>query len=317
MAETPRQNRTRQTETEFRPHDRYPRLNANAGKDEVPPTPRRRPVARRSSAGTPRPGKPQAFIRLDSTVATPRLSTRFNGKALARTGRLVSLLILVALIGAGVWVLTSNTFHVSRVEVTGSRSLDASKVLQMTGADKQNIFFLDEAAITRKLEALPYVLTAQVSKEFPDGLSVQITERQSVLDWKFGTTNYLVDGDGIVLDTYADKDLPQDAKAFPVIQSLDSRSLQIGDRVDAVAVRSAQTIQSQLTAAKLKITAVQYSPTTGLLVLGTTGPLNWKALVGTDAELDKKINILKGLLADTTLKWSYVDLRFVNKPVIQ
>ena len=321
MPET-RQNRTRHqppTEEGFRPHARYPRLDADAGKTTAPKRPRR-PARRHQSGFTATPRTPRAYIRLDSTAGAPSLSARLRNRNLPSASRVshwLSLAALVGMVGLGVWLLTSNAFHVSKVEVKGSRFLDSQEVLQLTGADKVNIFWLNEDEIARKIQTQPYVLTVHVAKTLPDRLTVEITERRSVLNWKIGSVNYMVDNDGVVLDTVYDQEMTADTKAFPVVQSLDERKLVNGDRVDANAVRSVQTIQTQLREAGFKIAATQYSPTAGLIVVSDPSLGNWKALLGTDAQLDKKISILKGLLADKSIKWSYADLRFVNKPAIQ
>lgn len=321
-----RQNRKKsQPEEQFRPHSRYPRLNANAGASEAEPGSRVRRQARRRTVSTPGSDVPRPRIRLDSSVpASPGLGrmtrSTSSGKQLSIpsfAGRLPSLFALVALFGIAYWLLTSSTFHVSKIEVKGSRFLNSEEVVKLTGVDKSNIFLLNEDEVATKIRNLPYVLEAKVSKAIPDKLSVEVVERKSTLNWKIGSLSYLVDQDGVVLDSMLDKDVPADAQTFPVIQSLDERKLKLGDRVDAVAVRSAQTIQNELALAGIKIAAVQYSPANGLIVVSAPESGNWKALLGTDAQLEKKISILKGLLADKNIKWSYADLRFVNKPAIQ
>ena len=281
-----RQNRTRRQppkEAQFRPHLQYPRLNTEAGKENAPVRPRRQ--ARRRQGGftaASAPRTPKAFIRLDS--AAPSLSARLRSQRLpvvSRVGRWLSLTALVGLVALVFWLFTSTTFHVSKVEIRGSRFLDAQEVLQLTGADKTNLFLLNEDEVARKLQALPYVLTVHVTKTLPDHLTVDVTERRSVLNWKVGGVNYLVDNDGVVLDTVYDKEMTADDGAFPVIQSLDDHKLVNGDRVDGVAVRSAQTIQSQLAGAGFKIAAIQYSPNNGLIVISDPSGGNWKALIGT------------------------------------
>ncbi len=312
-----RRNRPEPPEASFRPHQRYPNLNANAGASEAAPGSRVRRQARRPVA------PPRARIRLDSSVRAPSLRVRVRSprpqtSSVLRTGgRWLSLLALLGLVVLTYWLLTSPTFHVSQVEVKGSRFLNGPEVLKITGADKSNIFLLNEDEVGRKLQALPYVLEAKVTKTIPDRLTVEVIERTSAINWKVGSTSYLVDRDGVVLDAVNEKDLPAQAQTFTVIESLDDRRLKLGDRVDGVAVRSAPIIQGQLAQSGVKIAAVQYSPSSGLLVLSAPEAGNWKALLGTDAQLDKKINILKGLLADKNIKWSYADLRFVNKPAIQ
>ena len=322
-------NRASSEEASFRPHQRYPRLNADAGKDEITPRPRRQ--ARRTALPSRRDNPARPRIRLETAfeAPTPALQSQ-SGRAAARrrshsrsTGltvnwaRITSLLAMFVLIGIGYWLLNSPNFNIAKVEVTGSRLLTTQEVVRVTGVDKINVFGLNEEEVAAKIKTLPYILQANVSKALPDKLTVNVTERQSILNWKIGGNSYLVDPDGVVLDSYFEQDLPEEAKAYPVIESLDDRKLQLGDRVDANAVRSAQAIQGQLAAANIKVAAIQYAPSSGLVVISAPPSGNWKALLGTDAQLDQKINILKGLLADKTIKWSYADLRFINKPAIQ
>ncbi len=330
MAGTPTQrNRSRasQVEVSFRPHQRYPRLNANAGKDELvtPASKARRPARKSSSPRRDNPLRPT--IKFDSTLDTaptlrarPRTNTRRRSQQTAlnfNPARLVSFMAMALLILLGYWLLNAPNFNVQKVEVTGNRLLTADAVVQATGVDKLNVFTLNEDEVAAKIKALPYILQASVSRTLPDKITVSVTERQSVLNWKVGGYNYLVDPDGVVLDSYFEQELPEAAKAYPVIESLDGRKMQMGDRVDAVAVRSAQAIQSQLAAAGIQVAAVQYSPSSGLVVISVPPAGDWKALLGTDAQLDQKMAILKGLLADKSIKWSYADLRFINKPAIQ
>jgi cell division septal protein FtsQ len=331
MAGTPTQrNRSRasQVEVSFQPHQRYPRLNANAGKDElVTPAPKSRRPARKKVL--PRRDNPlRPTIKFDSSAldtapaltARPRTNTRRRTQETPMNfnpARLVSFMAMSLLILLGYWLLNAPNFNIQKVDVTGNRLLTADAVVQATGVDKLNVFTLNEDEVAAKIKTLPYILQASVSKTLPDKITVAVTERQSVLNWKVGGYNYLVDPEGVVLDSYFEQDLPEAAKAYPVIESLDGRNMKMGDRVDAVAVRSAQAIQAQLAAAGIQVAAVQYSPSSGLVVISAPPSGNWKALLGTDAQLDQKMAILKGLLADKTIKWSYADLRFINKPAIQ
>ncbi len=319
MPDVKRQPKSRPSATEeFRPHRHYPSLNAAAGLDEA--TPRKVKTPRRPNQ------PPRARIRLDSVAAAPTLRWRGDSKPRAARRERVGLksngrwLSLVGMIGMAVllyWLLASATFQVTKAEIKGSRFLKSPEALKVSGADKANIFTLNEQEVVTKLSALPYIQTVKVSKALPDRLVIEVEERSSAVNWRVGSTSYLVDREGIVLEAVFEKDLSSQARNFAVVESLDDRRLKLGDRVDPAAVRSAPVIQQQLAQVGVKIAAVQYSPAGGLLVVSDTEGMAWKALFGTDAQLDKKISILKGLLSDKSIKWSYADLRFVNKPAIQ
>jgi cell division septal protein FtsQ len=310
-------SRREQDDPSFRPHQHYPNLNANAGADEAAPGSRIRRQARRPIK------PPRARIRLDSKVPVPAM--RLRGKPAAEQpkanlrsgGRWMSLVALIGILALIYWLFTSSTFHVSKVEVKGSNLLKEAEVLRLTGADKDNIFLLNEDDVASRLRLLPYVLDVKVSKSIPDRLVVEVSERSPAINWKVGNVGYLVDREGVVLSEVVEKDLSEQARTFTVIESLDDRRLKLGDRVDTVAVRSAPLIQGQLAQAGIKIAALQYSPSNGLLAISAPEAGKWKALIGTDAQLDRKINILKGLMADKNIKWSYADLRFVDSPASQ
>jgi POTRA domain, FtsQ-type/Cell division protein FtsQ len=295
----------------FAPPARYPHLNANAGRSRLRNAPRRR-------------GKtaPQARIRLDSTVPSAAMRLQaFNGgnfwNNFWRTGRVVSFIGLCATIVLTYYLLNSPNFYVTRIEVKNSRYLNYQEAVRVAELENKNIFLLSEAEVARKIKVLPYVQDVRVTKALPDKLTLELTERQRAVIWKVGSLNYIVDAEGIVLESHLDKDLPAEVKNFPGVQSLDERRLKPGDRVDIAAVRSAATVQGELTKAGIKIAAVQYSPGSGLLVQSAPDAGNWRALFGTDAQLERKIAILRALLADKNIKWSYADLRFVNKPSVQ
>ncbi len=184
MAGTPTQrnpkNRPGLEENSFRPHQRYPRLNANAGKDEIAQSPRGRRPARRSAVALParREATPRASIRLDSafeTPATPPRRTarprsdarraRSQGLSISlNPARLVSLAAMLALLGLGYWFLNSPGFYISKVEVTGNRLLNSDEVIKITGVDKINVFGLNEEEVAAKIKTLPYILQARVKK---------------------------------------------------------------------------------------------------------------------------------------------------------
>ncbi|HEX2912770.1 MAG TPA: FtsQ-type POTRA domain-containing protein [Chloroflexia bacterium] len=327
MADQPgyqnRRNRPSQEQDSFRPHERYPRLNANAGSEDSRAS--RRTAARRPAAGSTRSSGARPRVRLDSSYEVPSMSTRperRRTRTRARSnsnftpGRVLSGIGMVAFAILGYWLLNSSTFYVSKIELKGNHYLNSQEVIKATGVDKSNVFTLNEDEVTGQLKKLPYVLSVKASKGLPDKLNVEVTERVPAYNWKIGGMCYLVDRDGVVLEAVFEQDLSPDAQAFPVIQSLDDRKLKVGDKVDATAVRSSQAIQTQLTDAGFKLAAIQYAPGSGLIAVSAPESGNWKALLGSDAELDKKIEILKGLLADKSLKWSLADLRFVNKPAI-
>jgi cell division protein FtsQ len=272
----------------------------------------KRPRRTNSSQVSP----PSSTIRFASTSRSSARVMRgfgYNVRTNLNFGRMLSLLCLVGLVVLAYWLLNSSQFLVTQITVNGSRFLDVQGVIAQTDVDKINVFLLDEDAIATKLEQLPFVLEAHVEKALPNQLTVDIVERQEAVDWKIDGTNYLVDKDGVILQVL--ETLPANASSYPAINSLDKQDLKLGDKVDSVAVDGAQAIWPAMSQNGFQVASLDYEPTTGLTVVSKDG--KWKALFGSSAELNKKISILKGLLADHSLKWSFADLRWTARPAIQ
>ncbi|NWJ44468.1 MAG: FtsQ-type POTRA domain-containing protein [Chloroflexi bacterium] len=256
-------------------------------------------------------------VKLTSTVLSGvRGSRRFSDtlKADFKSGRIPLLVGLVLALGLVYWILTASNFKMTNIKVTGSKYLDAKAVIDTTGANQQNYFLLKEDDIAAKLRQKPYILDVKVTKALPNELRIEVIERKTGAVWKIGDMYYMVDPDGVILESSAQP--RSDASTLPVINSLDTTQKKVGEKVEGVAVSSAAPILDRLQTEGIKITSLDYSPTTGLIVVGNGKTGTWKALFGTDAELDKKINLLKALQARTDLKWSLADLRFTDKPVI-
>jgi hypothetical protein len=298
-ASAARRKQQSQPEDNFRPHPTYPKINVGEERKK----PRRVRKVRLASTG--------------SVAVGSRVSRGFGYGLLSdiKNGRIPSFLGLIAMLLLGYWLLTAPNFRVTNVVVKNGRFLDAKDVISATAVDQQNIFLLNEDEVANKLKKLPYVLEAQVSRSLPNNLTVEVKERASMLNWRVGSTNYLVDPDGVILESYVQ--LPGNAASYTVIRSLDDKQLRIGDKVDPVAVRSAPAMKKKLEEIGFGTTSLDYSPTNGLIAMGIKEQGSRKIVLGTDAELDKKMGILKALMADQNLKWTFADLRFTAKPAIQ
>lgn len=129
--------------------------------------------------------------------------------------RLRLLVIAGSVVAAGVlgWAATrSPILDVDAVRVQGSRHTPAATVVATTGLDTGHpMVDVDEGAIARRVEELPWVDDASVRRDWPGGVVVTVTERRAVASAR-GTQRawLLVDGDGRLLDrrTHPQEGLP-------------------------------------------------------------------------------------------------------------
>lgn len=91
----------------------------------------------------------------------------------------IVVLLMLATLAAGV-VLERNVFRLHSVVVTGCQKRDPNEVVAMTGLQYgQSMFSLDMDGVTTAVETNPYFRVEKVKRMFPDGLLIQVHERQT------------------------------------------------------------------------------------------------------------------------------------------
>lgn len=216
---------------------------------------------------------------------------------------IVALVLLVAMIGTGVWlVLFSATLSVQKVEVAGNELLSDQRVLKIAAVPEgEQLAFVDLADAARRVETLSEVKDADVTRAWPDGVLITVTERTAVAVVELGGRIRGLDAEGIVFRDYkaVPKGMPRvrpttstgtDAlkEAAGVVAALPS---DLAGRVDHVEV---QTID-QIT-----------------LVLRDGREVRW----GSADESDLKATVLTRLLAAQEAT-SYYDVSVPGSPTVR
>lgn len=140
-------------------------------------------------------------------TADPRLRAR--QVAVARSAghrRLAALsggLGVVALVVTALVILHSSLLSAKVVHLRGARHEPRGEVLAVTGLDAHPpLVDLSTAAARAALERLPWVRTARVVADWPDGVSVTLTERRPVAEISLsGGGEAVVDATGRILET--------------------------------------------------------------------------------------------------------------------
>ncbi len=124
---------------------------------------------------------------------------------------------------AVLFLLAQPGFRPQHVGVTGAKHLSAAQVtraLDLPG--DRNIFFLSEAELAQRLQALPWVRSASVSLALPDRVSVKVTEWTPSAVLQVGESTYYLNDLGEVLDPAVE------AGSLPVINRPDFGSVRDG-----------------------------------------------------------------------------------------
>lgn len=119
--------------------------------------------------------------------------------------RLLLALGLVAAVGAGVWLLFfSATLSVQTVTVQGEDLLTAAEVREAAGVTTgEQVISVDLEATRRRVEALAAVRSAQVHRQWPDGVLIQVEERDAIAVVDLGSGLRGMDEEGVVFREFA------------------------------------------------------------------------------------------------------------------
>ena len=168
-----------------------------------------------------------------------------------------------------------------------------------------NLFRLRTLDMRDALEALPPVLSAEVSATLPDRLSIVLHERSPIFVWRAADAPWLADVTGVLFAQPGPAD-PAEA-ALPVIadERTDQPAIQAGARLDALDLETARLLGAltpeQLGSAAHSL-ALSVDDADGWVLTADTG---WRAIFGhytpvlhTTADIPQQVQCLRSLLVD-------------------
>lgn len=135
--------------------------------------------------------------------------------------------IVVALLVVGGYLFSlSHAFYPRTIDVSGNRMVSKDAILAAAQVElNRNIWLQNTAAMTQRIEAIPYIDTAAVHRHMPGTISIDVKERTPFAVLDTGGTRELVDHTMRVLGAAE----PDDA-TFPVLiakNQQDARALAV------------------------------------------------------------------------------------------
>jgi cell division protein FtsQ len=117
----------------------------------------------------------------------------------------VASVLLLAVVVGGIWLVWfSSVLAVQKVDVSGATTLSRSEVLDAAQVPEgEPLARVDIAAIAARVRALAVVKTVDVTREWPHGVRITLTERTPVAVVELGGRLRGVDADGVVFRAYA------------------------------------------------------------------------------------------------------------------
>lgn len=222
-----------------------------------------------------------------------------------RGAKVLGFLVLLGLGWIGYTVFTTPTFFVYTAEIRGNTAVSAREIYSMSGIDSQSIFWINPAAVVKRITQLPNIKTANVTLVLPAKVIIEVTERRPELVWQTGQTVWWVDQEGTVLPPKADL-----TGMLRIIDD-DKQTLEPGYQIEANIVDGAQTLRVLVP----EVAVMRYSKSLGLTV---ATPEGWPVYLGDGHDIKAKLVVLTAVLADLkerNITPAYIDMRNPLQPI--
>lgn len=242
--------------------------------------------------------------RSDDAQIDPRIRQRresIERSRLRRRLRWVAVAVgVAALVALAVGLLHTPLFEAKVVTVTGTHpNTTGAAILQAAGLEHHPpLISVDPGAAAARVESLPFIASAQVSRHWPDSVTVHVTERVPVTTMATSTTGWAtLDGSGRTLAvTTARPDLPvlvvHDAAGAPVAPA-------------AVGGTVASAADPGLTVARTLPPA--FAAQVGTITVADDGTVS--------LALDSSLVVLLGTVSDLTAKYEDVAAIIAHAPL--
>jgi len=290
------------------------------------------PIVRRYEGGGARQSSRTAdsrvsAVRIGDMNRTVRSQSRGVGSWAARA---IMAVVLLAILGIAVFALySSNMFPIEQVRVSGVEHLTESEMADLAAVPAgTTLLRVDTGAIDARLMSNPWVQSASVDREFPNTLSIKITERAIaaivvVSTDKQQTENWAIASDGMWLMRVPDQSSDEAKSISPQVYQDVANVLRItdvpygvkpdvGSRCTDSSVLNALAIVSGLTTSLAdEVTAVSAADTVNTVLTLNNGI---QIAFGTADDIRDKERVCLQLMQQYPGQIAYINVRVVDKP---
>jgi cell division protein FtsQ len=230
--------------------------------------------------------------------------------------RMVLLAAVLSVAAAGGWwAYHSPYLTIDNVQVVGATGISPEDVREAAALDGDSTFRLDLAAAEARVEALPKVRDATLTKLGWNTVRIAVEERVAWGSWRINDVDVPVDIDGHVLDGG-----PAPAGSPLIVEADPQQAIQPGDRLDPGAITLAdRLLRESQTAFGRPVQALVYRRSSGLTAVLAPRDVDGHALwvtFGDARDYEYKVAALYVLMqqaAEQDLALNVVDLRFGDR----
>ncbi len=245
-----------------------------------------KPGANRTAAGAA--GRRRRTEKSARKVSSRRRRRRRRGNMI-----LYYLLLFLVIVSVGVTLSLTVFFGIETVTVTGTDKYTQQNLVQATGiALGDNLFRIDKQQIIENLLSFPYIEEVQVSRGYPPGLLVQVTEARPMAAVKTGGDYLVLSGKGRILEVGLQE--PPDTALVVTGFAITGQPGEM----------AAEEHQENLLMIRYLLQAVTQTGFTGIQELDLSDRLNMvvnyenriRLELGSEGELDYKLNFARTII---------------------
>jgi cell division septal protein FtsQ len=206
------------------------------------------------------------------------------------------------------------TFSVKKITVSGSRNYPASLVSAAVKDQLKahwwwhNLVLLNPGSLQKKLLASqPQLSDVAISRQWPSGLNLKVSERNPNIEWRSGGKTYLLSQEGIVV-----AEAGNGGVKLPVVEDTTNLPVKLGDQVaPARFVAFCLELVRLMPKQGLQVTAIKVPATTNEVNISTNQGYfikfdTTRAPASEVGDLAKVLNLLK---TQNKRPSEYIDLR--------
>jgi cell division protein FtsQ len=209
----------------------------------------------------------------------------------------------------------SDLLRVRHIEVVGVQVVDAQVAANAAEIARESLLHLDTDAAAERVARLPGVVDVRVHRDWPQGVVIDVDERQGWGYWQVLNHRAVIDAEGLVVD----KARPPAADA-PTIQEIGSaQPLEPGAHVDRDTVELVTRLRSDGTFEQLGLQPqrFEFERTRGLVVRFNNAPA---VVFGDSHDYEFKVaawGATTARIKADRMKVNEIDLRFGKELVVR
>ncbi|MDD3776926.1 MAG: FtsQ-type POTRA domain-containing protein [Actinomycetota bacterium] len=248
-----------------------------------------------------------------------KIAARRRKVALRRFWYFFKFFLMFLFLGAAVYGLNyfynSEYFKIKEIEISGYQHYSQQELSACLGSFKgKNFFEVDQKMVEEVIfKDCSWVKEINFSKVFPDKVSVAVIERKPFLIAHYRGGYFLLDNQGVVLESISPQELEQYNQIVLVVNALDFKP-EIGDKVAKKNVLSCGEVYSSMDN-ELRTIFKHAQVESGLGDIIFITNQGGRVVFGSSDHIPQKLSILKELLKDD-VNYNIIDLTNFENPVI-